>query len=200
MQSPWLFGCAALAVLAASPGHAQDRINARIPAGGERMLVSMGYADPATCRAEVPAVRVVRPPAHGTIRTVVRKEPVNRVGHACHGKPVDQTVVLYKPKDGHPGVDHVVLHRAGTASSPRGYDVEVAIRVFRPAPGASVAPVSRLPSDEQVRRGEGFYEGGIPQSPRSREMLRRATGEPPAASPLRETRPNYRPPVIPGLR
>ncbi|HEV2727797.1 MAG TPA: hypothetical protein VGV34_05855, partial [Solirubrobacterales bacterium] len=67
-------------------------------------------------------------------------------------------------------------------------------------PGAAVAPVSRLPPPEQVRRGEGFYEGGIPQSPRSREMLRRATGEPPAAGPLRDTRPNYRPPVIPGLR
>jgi hypothetical protein len=189
------FGAAlVIALSAADDLLAQERIPIRIPAGGERSLMSFGDADRA-CHAHAPAVRIVQAPSKGAVRIALRKEPIKRVGHPCHGRMVDHQVLLYTPRDDTVTSDFVAVHRSGTPTNPRDQTYGLEISIFKPAPGASTAPINRLPSVEATQRGEGTYEGGIPMSQRSRDILRSATA--PSQRPFPRS---YQNPPVPMLR
>lgn len=81
--------------------------------GSESQIAAMNYINSDCTSGVMPEVRIVTPPADGTLQMQARTIPIARPPTAplarCNGRPVEAIVVLYKSKGGFTGADSVVL-------------------------------------------------------------------------------------------
>lgn len=112
----------------------------RVLAGGERKVMAFAYVKHATCQSEVPVLRLLIGPSHGTGRVTKVRETISAPSHPCFGRSIEKALLTYRPRPGSLSQDRILLARWGTPSSPAEETIEITLTVL-PGPGsASPAP------------------------------------------------------------
>ena len=101
------------AAVLAGPAHSQRLRAVTMLSGNEAIVLRPHFLKPDCTSGQLPDVRVINAPQHGSLRleksTITINAPAGAPRAQCNGKGIEAIGVVYKSNDGFVGTDRIVM-------------------------------------------------------------------------------------------